>query len=61
MDKGIYTVDPVQQKWMVQKPLLERHLPKNPEALLQMDHLESMLSSDVDSTLDDGDSGESST
>lgn len=61
MDKGIYTVDPVQQKWMSQKPLLERHFPKDSEALLQMDHLESMLSSDVDSTLDNGNSGESST
>lgn len=61
MDEGVYTVDPVQQKWMFQKPLLEGHFPKDTESLLQVDHLESMLSSDVDGALDNGNSGKSST
>lgn len=61
MDKGIYTVDPVQQNWVFQKPLLKGHFPKDTESLLQMNQLESMLSSDVDGALHNGNSGKSST
>lgn len=61
MDKGVYAVDPVQQKRMRQKPLLERHFPKDTESLLQMNYPESMLSRDVNSALDNGNGGESST
>lgn len=61
MDKRIYTVDPVQKKWMLQKPLLEGHFPKDTESLFQMNQLESMRSSDVDGALDNSNGGKSST
>ena len=60
MDEGVSPVDPVQESWMLQKPLLERHLPEDVEALLQVDDLEGVFSSNIDCAFDECQSRERS-
>lgn len=60
MDEGIHSIDPVQQNRTLQEPLLDGYFPEDTQALLQMNHLEGVLSGDMDGPLDNGDSGERS-
>lgn len=51
----------MQQSRAFQEPLLKGHLPKDTKSLLQMNQRKGMLSSDMNSPLDNGKSGKSST
>lgn len=58
VDERVDAVDPVEQGRVVEEPLLDRELPEDVQALLEVDDLQSMLASDVDGALDESEGGE---
>lgn len=54
VDERIQTVDPVQDGGMSEEPLLKTNFEKDVQALLEVNNLESMLTGDIDSALDEG-------
>jgi hypothetical protein len=48
VDKGIHSVDPVHQRWLLKEPLLNGNLPKYIQSLLEMNDLKGMSASYVD-------------
>lgn len=53
VDKGVDAVDPVEDRRVGEEPFLDRELPEDVQALLDVDELEGVFAGDVDGAFDE--------